>query len=121
MSKSANLKVNVSADTKQATEKISNLSREMEGFSKIKGTGMATSLLVWTAVADKAFSMAKQLYGASKELVDLYAVQQQAEVKLSATLRATGNQIGMTTTELFSMASGFQAVTRFGDETRWPI
>jgi len=116
MGKSANLKVNVTADAKQATETMSNLSREMEGFSKIKGTGMATSLLVWTSVAEKAFGMAKKLYGAGKELVDLYAVQEQAETKLIATLKATGNQLGLTAAEMFSMASSLQNVTTFGDE-----
>lgn len=116
MGKSADLKVNVIADAKQATETMSNLSREMEGFSKIKGTGMATSLLVWTGVAEKAFGMAKKLYGAGKELVDLYATQEQAETKLIATLKATGNQMGLTASEMFAMASSLQDVTTFGDE-----
>src|SRR5690554_5062043 len=117
MSKSANLKVNVSADTSQASSALNKLVKEMEGFTSIKGTETAASLMVWAQVAEKAFQVAKKLYDTAKEMVEVYAVQEQAETRLAAALRATGNQIGLSSYELTKMAKSFQDVTRFSSTT----
>lgn len=117
MAKSANLKVNVTADATQAQNAMAKLSKEMEGLTKIPGTGAAAGVLVWVAAAEKAAQAVKAIYNQGKEYVDLYAVQQQAEVRLQATLKATGNTIGVTASEMYSLASSLQSVTTTGDET----
>ncbi len=51
-----------------------------------------------------------------KELVNVYAVQEQAEARLEATIKATGKAAGLSADQLKDMASGLQGVTKFGDE-----
>ena len=51
-----------------------------------------------------------------KDLVDAYAVQEQAEARLEATIKSTGSAAGLTSDQLIDMAKGLQGVTKFGDE-----
>ena len=51
-----------------------------------------------------------------KDLVNIYAVQEQAEARLEATIKATGKAAGLSADQLTDMASGLQQVTKFGDE-----
>lgn len=51
-----------------------------------------------------------------KELVNIFSVQEQAEAKLTQTIKATGQAAGFTNKALFDMANGLQEVTKFGDE-----
>lgn len=117
MSKSADLKVNVSADTTKAVSALDKLAKELEGLTSIKGTGKAASVLIWVQAAEKAYQVAKKLYDTGKKLVDVYAVQERAETRLAAALRTTGNQIGLANSELMEMAQNFQKTTRFGSAT----
>jgi len=55
--------------------------------------------------------------GAADIFVKLATVQADAEAKLEAVLKATGNAAGFTSSELKRMASELQSVTKFGDET----
>ena len=52
----------------------------------------------------------------SKKAVKAFAVQEQAEAKLNATIKSTGQAAGLTSKELLNMATGLQQVTKFGDE-----
>ncbi len=51
-----------------------------------------------------------------KELVNVYAVQEQAEARLEATIKSTGKAANLTKDQLTDMATGLQGVTKFGDE-----
>ena len=51
-----------------------------------------------------------------KDLVDAYEVQEQAEAKLTAALKTTGEYSESTANELKNYASELQGVTTFGDE-----
>lgn len=98
----------VERSLKDAASASAELSREQSSLSRVLTSvpgiiGMATA-----AVA--------ALTTVSKDLIDTYKVQEQAEVRLEATLKATGSTIGMTSKELKSLASSFQEVTTFGDE-----
>ncbi len=52
-----------------------------------------------------------------RKAIDLATIQQQAEAKLAAVIKATGNAAGFTAEQLFDQAKALQAVTIFGDET----
>ena len=58
----------------------------------------------------------KMMYDAGKEMFDLFKVQEQAEAKLNATLKATAFSAGMAADELTNLASALQKQTLFGDE-----
>ena len=75
-----------------------------------------TSMLKYAAAAGTAAVAIGAIIKVGKELVDAYAVQEQAEARLEATIKATGSAAGLTKTELTNMASGLQGVTKFGDE-----
>lgn len=51
-----------------------------------------------------------------KEMEQAFFVQEQAEAKLSAALTATGNAVGITSDEMFRMASEMSKMTTFADE-----
>ena len=51
-----------------------------------------------------------------KEAVRLAGVQERAEVKLTAVIKATGQAAGYTAQQLYDMASEMQAITTIGDE-----
>ena len=59
-----------------------------------------------------------QLHQFSSEVLELAEVQEQAETKLAAVLRATGNAAGFTLEELKKMASEYQNLTTVGDEVQ---
>lgn len=86
--------VDVVANTKKA-------SLNMKGFA----AGVAIAV---AAVAG--------LVKVGKELVDAYAVQEQAEVRLAAAIKSTGKAAGLSSTELINMAGELQYMTKFGDE-----
>jgi len=122
MGKAANLKVNVTSNSQEAQNALNKISSQLTGISKLpSSTGFVAGLGVWTNAIETVSRAIGKVYNSTKELVDLYTVQAQAELRLQGTLRATGNQIGMNATELGNMASGFQAVTRFGDEMILPM
>lgn len=60
--------------------------------------------------------VAKKLFDLGKQAENLFKVQELAETKLDATLKATASAAGLTADELKRMASGLQDVTTFGDE-----
>ena len=51
-----------------------------------------------------------------KDVVHAYSIQEDAEIKLRATLKATRHQAGMTEGGLKDLAKSLQATTTFGDE-----
>jgi len=75
------------------------------------------SILKYAAAATAAAAAVGLAIKVGKELVDAYAVQEQAEARLTATIKATGSAAGLTKDELLNMAGGLQKVTKFGDET----
>ncbi|MEA3340116.1 MAG: phage tail length tape measure family protein, partial [Chloroflexota bacterium] len=84
------------------------------GKSAFEGLGGAI------VVANQAMELVGRTVGAAiqrmTELVDIYTVQEQAERKLAAVIRATGQAAGFTAGDMETMASSLQDVTTFGDE-----
>lgn len=93
---------------KSAASASSELSDKQSALGRVLTSGAAVIAGVTAAIAG--------VVAISKDLISIYSVQEQAEVRLEATLRATNNTIGMSSKELKNLASSFQEVTTFGDE-----
>ena len=93
---------------KSAASASSELSDKQSALGRVLTSGAAVIAGVTAAIAG--------VVAISKDLISIYSVQEQAEVRLEATLRATNNTIGMSSKELKELASSFQQVTTFGDE-----
>lgn len=93
---------------KSAASASSELSDKQSALGRVLTSGTAVIAGVTAAIAG--------VVAISKDLISIYSVQEQAEVRLEATLRATGNAIGMSSKELKDLASSFQEVTTYGDE-----
>lgn len=117
------------AQTADAQKRIAELEKEVSRLSKetkdsgsasssaASGLGsMGSSAVAAVAGITAATAAVKALVSAAKECIEALKVQEQAETRLSAVLKATGNQIGMNVTELKALASATQSITRFGDE-----
>lgn len=93
---------------KDAAAASSELSDKQSALGRVLTSGTAVIAGVTAAIAG--------VVAVSKDLISTYSVQEQAEVRLEATLRATGSAIGMSSKELRDLASSFQEVTTYGDE-----
>lgn len=93
---------------KDAAAASSELSEKQSALGRVLTSGTAVIAGVTAAIAG--------VVAVSKDLISTYSIQEQAEVRLEATLRATGSAIGMSSKELKDLASSFQEVTTYGDE-----
>lgn len=93
---------------KDAAAASSELSDKQSALGRVLTSGTAVIAGVTAAIAG--------VVAVSKDLISIYSVQEQAEVRLEATLMATGSAIGMSSKELKDLASSFQEVTTYGDE-----
>lgn len=122
MGKDTELRMNVTADVVQAQQKLKELDKTIKQVGQTGSTlpepklatasiaSYATGVLAAVAAVSKLVSIAK-------EWMQLATVQQQAETKIAATLKATGNVVGVTTQEMLELARSLQQVTTFGDQT----
>lgn len=69
-----------------------------------------------TDTAGKVFGAFKKVVDVASELTAAYSIQEQAEVKLQSTLKATQNVCGLTATELLNMADSLSSVSTFSDQ-----
>ncbi|MBU0586335.1 phage tail length tape measure family protein [Candidatus Micrarchaeota archaeon] len=96
----ANATIKINADTLQAATGIKKLNDTVKKLA----TG-AGALLIFN-----------KINGLLRESAELAKFQIQADQKLTAVLKSTGNAAGLTFNQLKNMASGLQSVTTFGDE-----
>lgn len=97
-----------------ANDKTTQAFNKVQGHLDNIGSSIKKIGMVATAVA--AGGLAAIAAGISK--VTSYAnIQEDAEAKLAAVLKATHEAAGFTLEDLKKMASGFQDVTTYGDET----
>jgi hypothetical protein len=80
----------------------------------VKGFGSSVKK-VFAAIAVAV--AAKKIFDFGKKLLSLYAVQEKAEARMAAVVKATGGAAGFTTQQMKDMAKALQDVTTFGDET----
>lgn len=119
MSKTSDLTINVSAETSRASEQLRNISSQIDQIMNKQNnlTSKAAGFSAWGLAFQFAEKYISAVVKVSRELVSAYAEQEKAETRLQSTLRATGNAIGLSTTELYAMADGLARVTTFQDQT----
>jgi len=74
------------------------------------------NLLKFAATVGVAALAIKGLVAVGKKLVEAYSVQEQAEAKFAAALKATGTEATISTKNFFALASSLQEATLYGDE-----
>lgn len=113
---------NVGRESKSTGEKGDKAFRDMDksagSFNKNAKITASTLMKIGAAVGGiaavaKAYSMLKS---AAEEYIALAGVQEAAERKLEAVLKATGGAAGYNIDQLKAMAGQMQQVTRYGDE-----
>jgi hypothetical protein len=103
----------------KGAKKASKSSKSLRG--EMKRLRKTTQLLAGLSVARAAFGVLSRGFRAVKSVVidttRAYDVQIQAEAKLAAVLKATGNAAGFSAKQLKARAGVLQSQTLFGDET----
>ena len=125
----SSINMKFTAQTADAQKRIAELEKEVARLTKeTKASGsassgaaaglgaMGASALGAVAGIAAATVAVKAFISAAKECVEALKIQEQAEARLNAVLKASGNQIGMTVGDLKQLASATQSITRFGDE-----
>jgi hypothetical protein len=109
------VRVAVVGDNTQLDKSLKDSKKKTEDFGKstAKLGGTLSKLFAGIGFA----VVAKKLFDLGKQAENLFRVQELAETKLDATLKATGFAAGLTAEQLKTMASELQNVTTFGDET----
>ena len=75
------------------------------------------SLIKFAATVGATTLAVRKIVGISKELIDVYRVQERAETRLASAIRATGGDVNKQMGRWSSFASELQDVTTVGDET----
>ena len=118
----SSLVMEITANTAKAAAGIESVSKSLEKLSNQSNTVKSKFDRLTAAFNQYSISLdyfsrgIKKAVAIGKDLINVYSVQEQAEVRLATTLKATNNVIGMSAVELYEMASAFQEVTTFGDE-----
>ena len=102
----ANITLKIAADASQAIQGINSVNLKMEQMQTAAqrvssglvnlGTKLASTALSFSTLA----AMVGKVVETAKELVISYSAQEQAEVRLQATLKATQNACGMSDSEM---------------------
>ena len=117
-----NITLKISADVQQAINGIGNVNQKLDQLSQKtdildnKFVKLSTGFNIVTDTVGKVFGAFRKVVEVASELTAAYSVQEQAEVKLQSTLKATQNACGMTATELLNIADSLSSVTTFSDQ-----
>jgi len=114
MGKLGTLWVGIFGDTKPLDKDLTRAKSMTQKAGKAMGAIMKTAGIAATAAAAVAVYKAQEL---TREAVALAKEQEDAEKRLAAVVRSTGQAAGYSSEELYKMAAGFQAITTYGDET----
>jgi hypothetical protein len=109
------LKILVKAEVDKAVADLKRVDGSMTQTGKSAGNAAMSFGKVAGAVGGAVLAI-RTAINVSRQLVDAYRVQEQAEAKLAGVLRATGEAAGFNSRQLRDMASGLQGLTTFGDE-----
>ena len=106
-------KVNTSLKKVSKTSKTASASTKQMGSSMANMAKSFAAPIAGAALAGAAIAKVSQVIGKS---IELAKIQIQAEAKLTQVLKSTGHAAGYSANQMFTMASGLQKVTTFGDE-----
>ena len=101
------LTIDIKGDESDLDKSLNESKGAVEDFGK---TAKKVFLAIGAAIA------VKKVFDFGKQLMSLYAEQEQAETRLESVLKATKNAAGFTSDEMKQMASSMQDMTTIGDE-----
>lgn len=118
----SNIQLKVSADISSAVQGIrqvnttlgqmqASVQSAISRFSRI-----ATSAVAVTGAVGAVAAVISSVVDNVRELVSAYSAQEQAETRLQAVLKATGNAAGMSASEMMALADSLQKVTTYTDQ-----
>ena len=102
-------------ENKTQTEKNAKATGDL-GNVMNKSLNLQKFSTLYLEAAKAVVKFGKEVVKVCSELVDVYAVQEQAETRLEAINNAMGESVGYTTAQLKDMASALQGNSTFGDE-----
>ena len=118
----SDITLRVSADTSQAINSLNNLTVKLKqvgndfDFASTKIGKISTTISLVGTATNTLTAYMQKFVSVATELVNSYSAQEQAEVRLQATLKATQNACGMSATELLNLADSLQQVTTYSDQ-----
>lgn len=109
------LKVVVRAEVDRAMRDLKQFNSTIDEGEK-KAGGFNTKMLAAGAAVAGAVVVLRQAVRVAGQLVDAFGRQEQAEARLEAVMRATGEAAGFSAEQLKDQAAALQQVTIYGDE-----
>lgn len=115
------LKMTVEAETAKARAELQKINASIDKMkqSQEKANKTFDNFLKggkFLVVAKMATDAIQKIVKASKELIDIYKIQEQAEMKLRNTIRASGREADISADYLIKLAGEYQNLTTYGDE-----
>ena len=117
-----NISINISANTASAVSGIQNVNNGLQKLvvqfqtAKSACERLAMGLTAISQVYMTASIVVEKITAAVRATVDAYSAQEQAEIRLQTTLKATQNAVGMSASELLDLADSLQKVTAYSDQ-----
>ena len=118
----SDIELKIAADVQQAVNGIQSVVQKLDSMqkkteeSRKSFTSLAAAFAVVSSAINTVTGYAGRLVSAFQSVSTAYAVQEQAERRLQSTLDATQNAIGMSASELLSMAEALSEVTTYTDQ-----
>ncbi|MFZ7132246.1 MAG: hypothetical protein ACOWWR_07805 [Eubacteriales bacterium] len=115
------LKMTVEAETAKARAELQKINASIDKMkqSQEKANKTFDNFLKggkFLIVAKMATDAIQKIVKVSKELIDIYKVQEQAEMKLRNAIRASGREADISAEYLIKLAGEYQNLTTYGDE-----
>ncbi len=114
--------IQIAANAQNAVNGINSVNQKLDQLQKATDTasskflrlsaGVQGAISIFTAVS----SVVQKVAEAASACVSAYAAQEQAEIRLQTTLKATQNAVGMSASELLDLAESLQKVTAYSDQ-----
>ena len=119
---SSNITLKISSDVQQAVNGINTVNQHLKQLES-QTSSLSSKFTKMTSIAgglSLAYSTVSNVITKVKDVfINLsasYSAQEQAEVRLQATLKATQSACGMSATELLNLADSLQQVTTYSDQ-----
>ena len=118
----SNINIKISADVQQAVNGINNINKSLDKMHQATESTSSKFIRLSSIIVGikSAFSVASNaisaVANASRAVIEAYSAQEQAEIRLQATLQATQNACGMTAVEMLDFAESISNVTAYSDQ-----
>ena len=105
----------LSKNTQSVSSKLANLAKPAEAATS-RIVSLSAGFSIVTNAAGTVLSMISKMGQGLISLSKISSVQEKAEIRLQATLKATQNACGMTASEMLAYADSISKVTAFSDQ-----